>query len=194
MNPDTGGHRLRDVGPRLRQLRKSNELTLDALSAATGIPVSTLSRVETGGRKPTLELLLALADHYRVPLDDLVGITEPEDPRVRLEPRTVQGRVLIPLTRTTEGVQAWKMELPVSRRPPKLASHEGTAWFYVLDGRVQLLLGTRQLLLQAGEAVEFDARLPHFFASAGPGPAQVLSLLGRDGRRMHLREWQQEQD
>ena len=49
------------VGQRLRSLRQQHQLSLAGLSAITGISTSTLSRLESGGRKPTLELLLALA-------------------------------------------------------------------------------------------------------------------------------------
>ncbi|MBN9631215.1 MAG: helix-turn-helix transcriptional regulator, partial [Actinobacteria bacterium] len=45
------------VGERLRSLRTSRDLTLADLAAATGISVSTLSRLESGTRRPTLELL-----------------------------------------------------------------------------------------------------------------------------------------
>ena len=51
---------------------------------STGISKSTLSRLETGERRPTLELLLALSHAYRVPLDDLVAAPEEGDPRIRL--------------------------------------------------------------------------------------------------------------
>ena len=60
------------VGPRLRALRTERGSTLGELAEATGISVSTLSRLESGGRRPTLELLLPLARAYRVALDDLV--------------------------------------------------------------------------------------------------------------------------
>ncbi len=58
----------------------------DRVAAATGISKSTLSRLETGQRRPSLELLLPLAQAYRVPLDDLVGAPEVGDPRIRLKP------------------------------------------------------------------------------------------------------------
>ncbi|MEJ7742570.1 MAG: helix-turn-helix transcriptional regulator [Nocardioidaceae bacterium] len=74
---------LRRVGPRLRQLRLERDSTLADLAAETGISVSTLSRLESGGRKPTLELLLALAKAHRVALDELVDAPETGDPRVR---------------------------------------------------------------------------------------------------------------
>ena len=74
------------VGPRSRALRQQRGATLASVSAATGISVSTLSRLESGDRKPTLELLLALSRAYQVPLDELVGVPPPGDSRVRARP------------------------------------------------------------------------------------------------------------
>src|ERR687887_70457 len=66
-------HTLDAVGPRLRALRRGRETTLADLSEATGISVSTLSRLESGSRRPTLELLLPLARAHGVTLDELDG-------------------------------------------------------------------------------------------------------------------------
>lgn len=182
-------HILRDVGPRLRNLRTERNLTLGELAEQTGISLSTLSRLENGQRKPTLEMLLSLSRRYQVPLDDLVGMPDSADPRVRLEPRKISGgRTVWPLTNNSEGVQAWKLELPPSTRPPHLHVHEGYEWFYVLRGTVRLILGEQDLELVPGEAVEFDTCIPHWFGAAGTEPAQILSLFGRHGERVHLRE------
>ena len=64
---------LAQVGPRLKRLRTHRGITLTSVAAKTGISKSTLSRLESGQRKPSLELLLPLADAYQVPLDELVG-------------------------------------------------------------------------------------------------------------------------
>src|SRR3954454_8716490 len=100
---------LDQVGPRLKRLRAQRGVTLTALAEVTGISKSTLSRLETGQRRPSLELLLPLAQAYRVALDDLVGAPEVGDPRIRLKPRRVNGRTVLPLTREPNGVQAWKI-------------------------------------------------------------------------------------
>ena len=86
------------VGPRLRALRQQRQVTLAGLSAATGISVSTLSRLESGQRRPNLELLLPLARAHRVALDELVGAPPTGDPRVHLQPRTMHGMTVVPLT------------------------------------------------------------------------------------------------
>ncbi|MCQ0023310.1 XRE family transcriptional regulator [Streptomyces somaliensis DSM 40738] len=175
------------VGPRLRELRRRRGATLAELSGATGISRSTLSRLETGQRRPTLELLLPLSRVHQVPLDELVGAPDVGDPRVRLKPRTVHGSTVVPLTRQPGPLQTYKMVVPVSRATPDPRTHEGHEWLYVLAGRLRLVLGEHDLVLGPGEAAEFDTRVPHWFGSTGEGPVELLSIFGRQGRRMHVR-------
>jgi len=184
---------LDQVGSRLRQLRSLRGATLGSVAAATGISKSTLSRLENGQRRPSLELLLPLARTYRVPLDDLVGAPEVGDPRIRLKPRRVKGRTVVPLTRQPDGMQAWKILVPASTSVPELRTHEGHEWLYVLSGRMRLVLGDRDLVLGPGEVAEFDTLVPHWFGSTGQQPAEALSLFGRAGERMHVREGSREQ-
>jgi transcriptional regulator with XRE-family HTH domain len=187
---------LEAVGPRLRALRAERDITLAQVSEATGISVSTLSRLEAGRRKPTLELLLPLARAYGTQLDELVGAPETGDPRVHLRPFTRAGRTFVPLTRNLDGLQAYKVVLPPPGSDTHADSgdghvdqrvHEGYEWLYVLSGRLRLVIGDHDLDLGEGEFAEFDTRVPHAFMSAGPGPAEVLSLFGPQGERMHVR-------
>ena len=175
------------VGPRLRKVREQRGITLTDVAERTGISKSTLSRLEHGQRKPSLELLLPLALAYRVPLDDLVGAPEVGDPRIRLKPRRVNGRTVLPLTRHPGGVQAWKIVIPASQSTPQPRSHDGYEWLYVLTGRMRLVLGDQDLVLEVGEAADFDTQVPHWFGSTGDGPAEVLSIFGRPGERIHVR-------
>jgi transcriptional regulator with XRE-family HTH domain len=178
---------LAEVGPRLRRIRKERGATLAGLSAATGISVSTLSRLESGLRKPSLELLLPIARAHQVPLDELVGAPAAGDPRVRSEPIVRYGRTHWPLTRQPGGLQAFKVLEPQRRLDPEPRVHEGYEWLYVLSGRLRLVLGEHDVVLTAGEAAEFDTRVPHWFGSTGEGPVEFLSLFGPQGERMHVR-------
>jgi transcriptional regulator with XRE-family HTH domain len=186
---DELGTVLTAVGPRLRALRQHRETTLADLAAETGISVSTLSRLESGQRRPTLELLLPLAQAYGVQLDDLVGAPMTGDPRVHLRPVTHHGMTMVPLTRHAGAVQAFKMVIPAAPAPatPELKMHEGYEWLYVLSGQLRLVLGAHDLVLAPGEAAEFDTRVPHWFSSADDAPVELLSLFGRQGERVHLR-------
>jgi transcriptional regulator with XRE-family HTH domain len=179
---------LAGVGPRLRALRRARPTTLADLAAETGLTASTLSRLETGKLRPTLEQLLPLARAHGVPLDDLVAAPPTGDPRIHLRPVRRFGLTFVPLTRRPGGVQAYKVIYPPAGRSPrtKPQTHDGYEWFYVLDGHVRFLLGEQDLLLGPGEAAEFDTGVPHWIGSAGPQPAELLCMYGPQGERAHL--------
>ncbi|WP_225320693.1 MULTISPECIES: helix-turn-helix domain-containing protein [Streptomyces] len=187
MRDDDMDEVLAEVGPRLRRIRKERGATLAGLSEATGISVSTLSRLESGLRRPSLELLLPIARAHEVALDELVGAPSVRDPRVRAAPVVRNGRTHWPLTRQPGGLQAFKVLEPQRRLDPDPRTHEGYEWLYVLSGRLRLVLGEHDVVLTAGEAAEFDTRVPHWFGSTGEGPVEFLSLFGPQGERMHVR-------
>ena len=176
---------LPEVGPRLRALRQERERTLADVAAETGVSVSTLSRLESGDRKPTLVLPLARAS--AVSLAERVDAPPTGDPRVHLRPVTRHGMTMVPLTKRAGGIQAYKLLVPAKKGEPDPQSHEGYEWLYVLDGRLRLVLGEHDLVLGPGEAAEFDTRVPHWFGAADGRPVELLSLFGKQGERAHLR-------
>ncbi|MEJ2857173.1 MULTISPECIES: helix-turn-helix domain-containing protein [unclassified Saccharothrix] len=187
---DAAERALDALGPRLKRLRQGRDLTLADLADETGISVSTLSRLEAGLRRPTLEQLLPLARAYGVTLDELVDAPPTGNPRITLRPIACgDGSVILPLTRRPGGVQAYKFVLPRGDDSalPDLRTHEGHDWVYVLNGTLRLVLGEHDLRLEPGEAAEFDTRTPHWFGATSAGPVEFLSLVGRQGERAHVR-------
>jgi transcriptional regulator with XRE-family HTH domain len=178
------------VGPRLKRLRVHRDITLADLAEQTGISISTLSRLEAGLRRPTLVQLLPLARAFGVTLDELVDAPPTGDPRVNMRPvRSADGSTIVPLTRRPGGIQAYKFVLPTGEddRQPDLRTHEGYDWVYVLNGTLRLVLGEHDLILEPGEAAEFDTRIPHWFGTTSSGPVEFLSLIGKQGERAHVR-------
>ncbi len=180
---------LEAVGPRLRRLRQDRGTTLAQLSTDTGISVSTLSRLESGQRRPTLELLLPLARAHQVQLDELVDAPTTGDPRIHAKPIKHHGVIHIPLSRRPGGLQAFKQIVPEGWPGGEVSQkvHEGYDWIYVLSGRIRLVLGDKDFVLTEGEVAEFDTRVPHWFGNPGPGPTEMLCLYGPQGERMHVR-------
>jgi transcriptional regulator with XRE-family HTH domain len=177
---------LASIGPRLRQLRRDRGITLQALAEATGVSVSTLSRLESGKRKPTLDLLIPLATAHRVALDQLVGAPPTGDPRVHLKPhRRDRGSVLVPLTQYPGRVQVFKQVL--GPREPRLVTHEGYEWLYVLAGRLRLIIGDREHSLGPGEVAEFDTTEPHWFGPGDTNAVEILHLFGPHGDQAVVR-------
>lgn len=178
------------VGPRLKRLRQRRNLTLTDLAEETGISASTLSRLEAGLRRPTLEQLLPLARAHGATLDELVDAPPTGNPRINLRPIACSdGSTILPLTRRAGGIQAYKYIKPAGRddEEPELRTHEGYDWVYVLNGTLRLVLGEHDLVLQPGEAAEFDTRTPHWFGATSSGPVEFLSLIGKQGERAHVR-------
>jgi transcriptional regulator with XRE-family HTH domain len=175
------------VGPRLRAVREQRQTTLAQLSQASGVSVSTLSRLESGGRKPTLELLLRVALAHDLPVDELLTELPTSDPRIQPEPITRNGRTMFPLTRRPGGVQAYKIIVAPGERQHELQIHEGYEWMYVLNGQLRLLLGDLDLIMRPGEVAEFDTHTPHWFGSSDQHPVELLILFGPQGERLHVR-------
>ncbi|MEU5304548.1 helix-turn-helix transcriptional regulator [Streptomyces noursei] len=193
MTDDGIADTLAAVGPRLRTAREQRGATLTGVSRATGISLSTLSRIETGRRKPTLEVLLQLAKAYDISLDELAG-TVPvaaAGPRIPMPQRPGNDKVVLPLTRYVGGLHAHKHVLPAVDAPParpRQVSHDGYEWLCVLYGRLWLALGEQDLVLSAGEVAEFDTRTAHGVANAGPGgPVEYLIMFGPQGERLRPR-------
>ncbi|MBB6439480.1 helix-turn-helix domain-containing protein [Streptomyces candidus] len=177
---------LAGIGPRLRALRRDRNLTLETLAKDTGISVSTLSRLESGRRRPTLDLLIPLAQAHRVALDQLVTAPPTGDPRVHLKPRSREpGSVLVPLTQYPGRVQVFKQVL--AHREPRLVAHSGYEWLYVLAGELRLILGKRELILRPGQVAEFDTGEPHWFGPAHAEAVEILHLFGPHGDQAVIR-------
>jgi transcriptional regulator with XRE-family HTH domain len=179
------------MGPRLRAAREHRGATLTGVSRATGISPSTLSRIETGRRKPTLEVVLELAREYGVSLDELAGTARAAEPRASALRRFGDDKAVLPLTRYVGGLHAHKHVLPAVSEPsarPRQVSHDGWEWLCVLYGRLWLALGDQDLVLGAGDVAEFDTRSPHGVANAGPGgPVEYLVMFGPQGERLRQR-------
>ena len=172
---------------RLRALRTERGRTLAEVAAAAGMDASTLSRLESGARRLTLDHLPTLARALGVRVDDLLASPRVEDPRVHSPARTRDGMTIWPLNQHPDGAgqHAFKMRLPSDRREPMTRTHEGREWLYVLSGRLRLVLGDEEFVLRPGEAAEFSTWTPHWMGVVDE-PVDVIAIFGPHGERVHL--------
>ena len=179
------------VRRRLRELRTERGFTLQQVSDRAHIDISTLSRLESGKRRLALDHIAGLAAALGVSADELLGAAAPPDPRVRSEPVSRSGLTMWPLTNreSAGGLRAFKVRIdPRRRKPPgRLRSHDGHDWMYVLEGRMRLMLGEQDLVIEAGEAVEFSTWTPHWFGAVD-GAVELIAVFGPHGERAHLHE------
>jgi transcriptional regulator with XRE-family HTH domain len=172
------------VRVRLRSLRTTLGLSLDELAARTNLSPSTISRVETGKRTISLDILVPLARALQVDLDSLLDVSGDGDVVIRPAPTREGSRTTWMLSRPTSSTVAMKVRLSPTRRRPEPRVHPGHDWLFVLEGQIRLTLGERDVLVETGEAAEFDTMTPHTFEAVG-GPAEVLMIFDRNGHQAH---------
>lgn len=178
------------VRQRLRGLRLAKGWSLDDLAARCFLSPSTLSRLETGHRRLTLDQLAVLARALGTSLDQLVESVDDADVVIRPQQHEEHGVTTWLLNREAgpQGVTVAKMRLTRPAPAPladELRVHPGKDWFTVLSGTVVLVLGERTIRVEVGEAAEFSTMVPHAFGADG-GPAELLGIFDHGGTRTHL--------
>jgi transcriptional regulator with XRE-family HTH domain len=174
------------VRTRLRSLRSTLGLSLDDVADRTNLSASTISRIETGKRTIGLDVLVPLARALHVDLDSLLDVSDDDDVVIRPSPTAMaDGITTWMLSRATGSTLAMKMRLELSARTPTQQVHPGHDWFVVIEGRVRLLLGDREMIVEVGEAAEFATMTPHAIAAVD-GPAEVVMIFDRAGQRAHV--------
>jgi transcriptional regulator with XRE-family HTH domain len=173
------------VRTRLRSLRNTLGLSLDELAARTNLSPSTISRVETGNRTISLDVLIPLAAALQVDLDSLLDLHSDDDVVIHPVPSSSGGRTTWLLSRPTGNIIAVKLRLELAAPTSEQRVHPGHDWFFVTKGRVRLLLGEREIIVETGEAAEFATMTPHSFAAIDE-PAELIMIFDRDGQRAHV--------
>jgi transcriptional regulator with XRE-family HTH domain len=172
---------------RLRSMRTTLGYSLDELAERTNLSPSTISRVETGKRTLSLDVLVPLANALQISLDALFEVPTDDDVVIRPVAHSSGTRTTWPLSRPDGRTVAVKMRLEPSTVPPGQRVHPGHDWFLVLEGRVRLWLGERQIDVDAGEAAEFATMVPHAI-TALDGPAELIMVFDREGQRAHVHQ------
>jgi len=184
-----------DVGPRVRALREAMDLSLRDLADRCGVSAPMLSQVERGETSPTLAVAAKIASGLELNLSQLLRLDEGDGVVVvRADDRLAGGRgnghryeVLTP------PLPGQRAEISLHTLAPKAATggpgdppmHEpgSRETAVVLAGRMRLVCDGVAHQLGEGDAVTFDADLPHHFENAGRGEAQFMSVIAAGLRR-----------
>jgi len=183
-------------GAALKNLRKSNRWTLLDVSKKTGIPPSTLSRIENDQISPTYDLLLRLSNGLSLDLTQLLSIgggapaaaSTSEQPGRRSVNRSKDGEV-VPMSNHT--LRYLSTDLLNKQITPifceyrartleefgEFMRHAGEEFLYVIDGVLELHTECYSpLVLGAGESAYFDSRMGHAYLARGEKPCHALSI------------------
>ncbi|MFF0853788.1 helix-turn-helix domain-containing protein [Streptomyces sp. NPDC003388] len=177
--PSAGeGGDLPAVAPQLRELRRRAGLTLEAAARSAGLSPAHLSRLETGGRQPSLPMLLALARTYGTTVSELLGERVADrDAIVRaadMEPTRAGGWTYYQAGASGRGMQALRVRVPHGAQGDIVRVHPGEEWLHVLKGRLRLRLGDTTHLLAPGDSAHFDSLTPHRLAAEDQDGVELL--------------------
>lgn len=191
------------IGARIRQLRRARHWTLKRLGEATQIPLSTLSKVETGSISLNIEKLLKVCAALGVDVMQLVAPNEGST-MTREAGTVVTGRRSL----TLKG-QARRVETDMSvyehhasdflRRKlqpsvlevkagytPELIRHQGEEFIYVLQGTVEFISEFYEpTVLRAGESIYIDSSMAHNLRAIGNKPARVINVMTSPAHEVH---------
>src|SRR3712207_4643072 len=179
--PDAMGADLAEIGARLRKLREECGWRLEDLSQRTGLSKAYLSRLESGERQPSLSALFNVARAYGISFSSLFE-PAPEAENLMVvratEGQAQRGNGLL-YERLSEGSWAFNLQplrvvVPAEREADAIYQHEGEQWLYVLSGRLRLEIAGKQVVLEPGDAVHFDADKPHRFEALEGRDAEVI--------------------
>ena len=175
------------IRARIRGLRLARGWSLDALAGRCHMSASTLSRIETGHRRISVDQLVPIARALGTTIDLLVESVDDEDVIIRPRRDRAHGVTtwLLSGDYGPQGMTVAKMRITARRPPAELGVHPGRDWFTVLSGTARLHLGDRVVLVETGQAAQFSTMSPHAI-TAHAGPVEILVILDRDGQRAHL--------
>jgi transcriptional regulator with XRE-family HTH domain len=174
------------LGDRLRSAREARALTLDQLSAATGISKAHLSRLESGARQPSVGILVELAGALGTRVGTLLGedaggaplaTFSPDAPRHTADGLEIASSSGFP---DSHALDVLRVHVPANRQPSAPVRHRGEEWIYVLRGVLDLEFDGMLYALGPDMAAHFDATRPHRL-SAGRGDVELL-VVNADSR------------
>ena len=185
------------MGQRVKDLRESRGLTLQALSDRSGLAISTISKMERGLMAPTYDRFSNLARGLGVDVSELFsaqggtfehgtvgvarasdfGYLETENYTYEMLFPDVRGKTMIPMRGTLKPLEKMRFD--------RMVSHPGEEFLMVLSGRVVVQLeGAEDVVLDQGDSMYFDSGRGHLYAAEGTGEARILVVcagLADDG-------------
>jgi transcriptional regulator with XRE-family HTH domain len=175
------------LGERVRELRRERGLTLDGLAGRSGVSRAMISKVERGEKNPTLVVAAKVAEGLGVSLSRLVGAEERREvvvvPRARRaimrDPETGFERQLLSPGFGGRGIEFIRNVVPEGSHSGEFPPHRrGVTEYVVVErGRLRAILGGEDYLMEEGDALFFEADIPHRFDNVGQGECSYYLVI-----------------
>jgi transcriptional regulator with XRE-family HTH domain len=179
------------LGERVRGLRRERGLTLERLAERSGVSRAMISKLERGEKNPTLVVAAKVAEGLGVSLSRLVGLEDrrkvvltPRERRmVMRDPETGFERQLLSPSIGGHGIELIRNVVPEGSISGEFPPYRrGVEEYVVVErGRLRAILGNEGYILEKGDAVYFEADVPHRFDNVGEAECSYYLVI--DSRR-----------
>lgn len=176
----------REIGARLRQLRRARRLSLEELAARTALSIGFLSQIERGLSSPTLRVLAGVADALGVAISELFPsdqsrsdasatiVRQAERSELQLWRSGIRKQLLTPHAEGSK-LNLYLVEMePGASTGDELYIHNGEEAGLVLAGTMLLSVESESWVMQEGDSFRFLSSRPHRFANGHDGVTRVL--------------------
>ncbi|WDV45172.1 XRE family transcriptional regulator [Clostridiaceae bacterium M8S5] len=172
------------ISKNLKHIRKERALTLEKLSAITGVSKSMIGEIERGSTNPTILVLWKIADGLKIPLTRLIKEEE-------LDYSIVRNNELKVIHKESEysiysvfpyydlhKSEILKLEIaPHSKLCNSGHMNEIDEYIYVIKGSVKLILDSEEFVLNEGDSIRFKGKLPHEFVNCYDNTVSLVNVL-----------------
>lgn len=177
-----------DIGSRIRFMRLQRRMTLDQLAALTGLTKSYLSKVERGLSVPSISTALKVAGSFKLSVGQLVGeeptpsaisVTRERDRKSFMRGGSHAGYdyEAIAAAKPFKSMEPFIMRPPLAFQDNRMFQHSGEEFIYVLSGVMEIQFPKRKVTLRAGDAIYFEAHIPHRSRSLEGLTAEALVVV-----------------
>jgi XRE family transcriptional regulator, regulator of sulfur utilization len=166
------------IGPKLRQYRLKENMTLADLQDLTGISKSMLSQIERGSVNPTFARVWRLTRSLGIGVGELLGeVRSGLDGPITSADGLCITRILSPI-RQPLPVEWYEMVLKPGGSL-RANAHGNGSWEHqtVIEGRVIIEIGDNEVLLEPGDTLRYSAEQPHGIRNAGDTEARVMLVV-----------------
>lgn len=176
------------IGERLRGLRDVLDMSADEMASICGISVEHYQKMENGESELSVANLQKIAKHCGVSLDVLMFGEEPKMSSYFLtrkgQGKSVERRKAYQYESLASGFRGRKadpfivtVEPKDANAPKEMNSHSGQEFNMVLEGTMELTIGTKSLVLNEGDSIYFDATHPHGMRTLNDKPVRFLAII-----------------
>ena len=161
---------IKQIAERLRGLRDAMELTTDEMAGDCGISKEEYERAESGEHDISVSMLQQIARHYGIALDALMFGEEPKmstyfvtraGKGVSVERTKVYKYQALAAGFRDRKADPFIVTVEPGERPMHYNTHDGQEFNMVLEGRLLLSVGGKELTLNPGDSIYFNSKLPH---------------------------------